>query len=71
MSNGSKHQSKPDAESSHRWWALTADEVLQELATNSETGLTVTDAEKRRNEYGKNELTEEPPILVEIMLSLY
>jgi Ca2+-transporting ATPase len=56
------HQSKLDPESSPRWWALTADKVLQDLAANAAIGLTDSEARKRRNQYGPNELTEEPPV---------
>ncbi|MEW5872007.1 MAG: cation-translocating P-type ATPase [Chloroflexota bacterium] len=43
------------------WHALGADEVLDELKTLAEQGLTAEEAAKRLQEYGPNQLTEAPP----------
>jgi len=43
------------------WHALGTDDVLQELKTLSEHGLSSEDAERRLEEVGPNQLTEAPP----------
>jgi len=43
------------------WHALGTDDVLQELKTLSEHGLSSEDAERRLEEFGPNQLTEAPP----------
>jgi Ca2+-transporting ATPase len=42
------------------WYKLESTEVLQKLETNSNFGLSQTEAERRLQEYGLNELTEQP-----------
>ncbi len=44
------------------WHSLSADEVLDQLETPPETGLTSEQVEKRRQVYGPNELAEAPRI---------
>ena len=43
------------------WHAITAEEVLERLATFSEMGLTQEDAARRLDQYGPNQLQEVPP----------
>jgi len=40
------------------WYRITAQETLQSLGTNAETGLTSTEAKERLDRYGPNELVE-------------
>ena len=40
------------------WYRITAQETLQSLETNAETGLTSTEAKERLDRYGPNELVE-------------
>ena len=42
------------------WHALSADEVLRKLETPFETGLTLEEAERRLQRFGRNELMEKP-----------
>ncbi len=43
------------------WHTLHADDVLRQLATYSDKGLSSAEAERRLKEYGPNALTEAPP----------
>ena len=51
----------PPPVSERAWHSQTVQEVLQELATRIEHGLTTEEATKRLAEYGPNELREKPP----------
>ena len=44
------------------WHALSADQILKQLATPSESGLTSEEAAKRLEAYGLNQLTEAPGV---------
>jgi Ca2+-transporting ATPase len=44
------------------WHALTSDQILQQLATPPETGLTSEEATRRLESYGPNQLTEAPGV---------
>jgi Ca2+-transporting ATPase len=44
------------------WHALTSDQILQQLATPTETGLTSEEAARRLESYGLNLLTEAPGV---------
>jgi Ca2+-transporting ATPase len=48
--------------SDHSWHALEPDEVLRELSTGAEHGLTSDEVARRQGIYGLNQLTEAPPI---------
>ncbi|MCA9237366.1 MAG: cation-translocating P-type ATPase [Planctomycetales bacterium] len=53
----------PDGKSAAKqWWTLSPAETLASLATNDAEGLSAQEATARLEQYGKNELTEEPPI---------
>jgi len=54
-------ESSSSREISVTWHALSGDEVLQELETPIEEGLSSADVEQRREKFGPNELTEAPP----------
>src|SRR5690606_22327097 len=41
---------------SEKWYALSAEEILQRLGTDTEHGLSEADAQARQTEYGKNQL---------------
>ena len=45
----------------HSWHALGTEDVIKELNTVIESGLTQAEAERRLEEYGPNQLTEAPP----------
>jgi len=51
-------------ESQHQisWHALTSDQILQQLATPPDTGLTSEEAARRLESYGPNQLTEAPGV---------
>nr|MBI2905294.1 HAD-IC family P-type ATPase [Chloroflexota bacterium] len=51
----------PPPVSEKAWHSRTVQEVLKELATRIEHGLTTEEAQKRLAEYGPNELREKPP----------
>ena len=40
------------------WHAMTADEVVKQLATNTESGLDLGEAANRTKKYGPNQLPE-------------
>jgi P-type Ca2+ transporter type 2C len=44
------------------WHALQAEQVLQELHTLSDKGLSASEAERRLEQYGPNQLAEAPPV---------
>ncbi len=44
------------------WHALTSDQILKQLATPPETGLTSEEATRRLESYGPNQLTEAPGV---------
>jgi len=43
------------------WYALSVQDVTAQMGVDPDTGLTVTEAERRLAEYGPNELPTEPP----------
>lgn len=45
-----------------RWWTISADEALRQLATDGERGLSDAESSARLEKFGRNELAEEPPI---------
>ncbi len=45
----------------NNWYRLEAAEVLRQLGTSEDTGLSFAEAEQRLLQYGKNELRERPP----------
>jgi P-type Ca2+ transporter type 2C len=44
------------------WHALEAEEILEQLATPADTGLTTEEANRRLEHYGPNQLREAPPV---------
>ena len=50
-----------DTEPQHVWHTLSAEAVVQELASDQALGLSQRDAAERLNRYGLNRLTEKPP----------
>ena len=44
------------------WHALTSEQIIRQLATPSETGLTSEEAARRLESYGPNQLTEAPGV---------
>ena len=44
------------------WHALEAEEILEQLATPADTGLTTEEASQRLEQYGPNQLREAPPV---------
>ena len=45
---------------SPQWHTVSVDEVLQHLEATPSTGLSEQEVERRRSQYGSNELAEEP-----------
>jgi Ca2+-transporting ATPase len=43
------------------WYALSVQDVTAQMNVDADTGLTVTEVERRQAEYGPNELATEPP----------
>ena len=43
------------------WYALSAQDVTEQMGVDADTGLTVAEVERRQAEYGPNELATEPP----------
>jgi Ca2+-transporting ATPase len=50
-----------DTEIRHVWHTLSAEEVIQSLASDHATGLSQIEAAERLNRYGPNRLAEKPP----------
>ncbi len=46
------------------WWTLPAQDVLRELSTDANNGLSAPEVAARREVYGWNKLAEEPPVPV-------
>ncbi len=60
----------PDAEES--WYTLEAEDILTQLATSLETGLSSEEASQRREKYGFNQLTEAPrPSFLKLLLEQF
>ncbi len=57
-----KPTSPSDSQPQISWHALTSDQILQQLATPPETGLTSEEAARRLECYGPNQLTEAPGV---------
>lgn len=43
-------------------WATAAEEVCRQVAADTATGLTSQEAQRRRDQFGPNELVSEPPV---------
>ncbi len=57
-----KPNSDPDNQTQINWHALTAEQILKQLATPPENGLTSDEAARRLQSYGPNQLDEAPGI---------
>ena len=53
---------QPENQPQENWHALTAEQIIRQLATPPETGLTSEEAARRLESYGPNQLTEAPGI---------
>ncbi len=54
--------SQPESQPQESWHALTSEQIIRQLATPPETGLTSEEAARRLESYGPNQLTEAPGI---------
>ncbi|HEX6960714.1 MAG TPA: cation-translocating P-type ATPase [Lacipirellula sp.] len=46
------------------WWSITPQQTIERLGTSADQGLTAVEAAERANQFGRNELAEEPPISI-------
>ncbi len=60
--NQAKQSNQVGNQPKTNWHAMTPEEIIRQLATPAETGLTTTEAGKRLIAYGPNQLTEAPGV---------
>ena len=45
-----------------QWWSLSAADAIERLQTSATDGLSEQEVARRLQQYGRNELAEEPPV---------